>query len=91
MEGFLIGFNGTRIKESVATSIERRKMEDDYIRIKDQFGVAAGIFQSQIDKLKRENPTLRIDVDSKIFDILKEQKVSIIRTGGDVVHLERFS
>jgi hypothetical protein len=91
LEGFLIGFNGTRIKESVATSIERRKIEDDYIRIRDQFGVAAGIFQSQIDKLKRENPTLRIDVDSKIFDILKEQKVSVIRTGGDVVHLERFS
>jgi hypothetical protein len=91
LEGFLIGLNGTRIKESVATAIERRKMEDDYLRIRDQFGVAAGIFQSQIDKLKRENPSLRVDVDSKVFDILRDQKVSVIKTGGDVVHLERFS
>ena len=34
LEGFLVGFNGTRIKESVDLAITRRKIEDDYNRLK---------------------------------------------------------
>lgn len=53
LEGFLVGFSGSRIKESVETAIARRRLEEDYGRLKDQFGVAVGIFQGQIDKLKK--------------------------------------
>ena len=48
MEGVLVGFNGSRIKESVDLSIARRQLSDDYTRLKDQFGVAVGIFQAMI-------------------------------------------
>jgi len=48
LEGFLVGFNGSRIKESVDLSIARRQLSDDYTRLKDQFGVAVGIFQAMI-------------------------------------------
>ena len=91
LENFLIGFNGSRIKESVTRSIERRKMEDDYIRLKDQFGVAVGILQGQLEKVRRENPSVRVDVDSKVFEMLRDQKISVFKTSGDAVHLERFS
>lgn len=92
LEGFLVGLNGSRIKESVEVSIQRRKMEEDYHRIKDQFGVAVGIFQSQIEKVKREGgSSSRFDVDTKIFDILKDQKITVFKTSNDIVHLERFS
>ena len=91
LEGFLMNLQGTRIRESVETAIRRRKMEDDYDRIKDQFGVCVGIFQAQIDRIKRENPSIRIDTDPKIFEILKDQRVHVYKTEGDIVHLERFS
>lgn len=39
---------GSRIKESVDLAISRRKMEEDYIRLRDQFGVSVGIFQGLI-------------------------------------------
>ena len=77
--------------ENIVQTMERRKIEDDYIRLKDQFGAAVGILQGQIDKVKRENPSLRLDVDSKIFDILRDHKVEVYKTAGDIVHLERFS
>ena len=48
LEGFLVGFNGSRIKESVDLAIARRKIDDDYVRLKEQFGVAVGIFQGLI-------------------------------------------
>jgi hypothetical protein len=43
--------------------------------LKEQFGVAVSIFQNYIDKLKKENPQLRLDIDVQIFDILKEHKI----------------
>ena len=91
LEGFLVGLGGTRIKESVDLAISRRKMEEDYLRIKDQFGVAVGIFQGLIERIKKENSGLRIDIDQKVFDILKDHRISVYKTGGDIVHLERFS
>lgn len=33
-ENFLVGFTGTRIKESVETAISRRRIDDDYNRLK---------------------------------------------------------
>ena len=91
LEGFLVGLNGTRIKESVSLAIERRKMQDDYARLKEQFQAAVSIYQNQIDKLKKENPNMRIDIDTRLFDMLREQRLSVFKLAGDVVHLERFS
>ncbi len=34
---------------------------------------------------------MRIDIDNRVFDILKDHKIAIFKTGGDIVHLERFS
>lgn len=91
MEGFLLGLQGTRIRESVETAIHRRKMEEDYTRLRDQFGVAVGIFQAQMERIKSENPSIRVDTDSKVFEILKDQRIQVYKTAGDIVHLERFS
>ena len=66
-------------------------MEEDYLRLKEQFGVAVGILQGQIDRIKKENPSMRVDVDPRIFEILRDQKISVFKTAGDIVHLERFS
>ena len=87
----MLGFNGTRIRESVLQAIERRKLEEDHIRLKEQFGVAVGILQGQLERIKRENPSFRVDVDNRIFDILRNEKITIFKTTGDVVNLERFS
>lgn len=34
---------------------------------------------------------MRLDIDPKVFEILRDHKISIFKTAGDVVHLERFS
>lgn len=87
MEGFLVGLNGSRIKESVELSIARRRIDDDYTRLKEQFGVSVGIFQGLIERWRKENPSLRLDIDTKVFDILKDHKIAIFKTAGDIVHL----
>lgn len=91
LEGFLVNLNGSRIKESVELAIHRRKMEDDYTRLRDQFGVAVGIFQGQIERLQKEGGNFRLDIDARIFDMLKDQKITVFKTSNDIVHLERFS
>ena len=32
-----------------------------------------------------------MDIDLKVFDILKDHQIAIFKTAGDIVHLERFS
>ena len=71
MEGFLVGLGGSRIKESVSKSLERWKMEQDHLRLKDQFQAAVSIYQNQIEKLKKDNPGMRIDIDTRLFDMLR--------------------
>jgi hypothetical protein len=87
MEGFLVGLAGSRIKESVSTSLNRWKMEQDYLRLKEQFQAAVSIYQNQIDKIRKDNPSMRIDVDTRLFEMLKEQKLSVFKLAGDIVHL----
>ena len=90
MEGFLVGLNGTRIKESVELAMTRRKMEEDYLRLKQQFQAAVSIHQSQLEKLRRDNPGIRIDLDNRLFEMLRDQRLNVYNVRGDV-HLERFS
>ena len=66
-------------------------MEQDYLRLKEQFQAAISIYQNQIDKLRKDNPSIRFDIDTRLFDMLKEQKLSVFKLAGDIVHLERFS
>ena len=65
-------------------------MEDDYLKLKEQFQAAVSIYQSQLEKLRRDNPGIRIDLDNKLFEILRDHKLNVYNVKGDV-HLERFS
>ena len=91
LEGFLVGLGDMRIKESVTKSIERRKMEGDYERLREQFQAAISIYQNQIEKIRKDNPGIKIEVDTRLFEMLREQKLSVFKLAGDIVHLERFS
>lgn len=86
-----MGLGDSRIKESVSLAIERRKMQDDYDRLREQFQAAISIYQNQIEKIKKDNPGIRIDVDTRLFEMLREQRLSVFKLAGDIVHLERFS
>jgi len=66
-------------------------MQDDYDRLREQFQAAISIYQNQIEKIKKDNPGIRIDVDTRLFEMLREQKLSVFKLAGDIVHLERFS
>lgn len=46
-------------------------MEQDHLRLKDQFQAAVSIYQNQIEKLKKDNPGMKIDVDTRLFDMLR--------------------
>jgi len=66
-------------------------MQDDYDRLREQFQAAISIYQNQIEKIKKDNPGIRIDVDTRLFEMLREQRLSVFKLAGDIVHLERFS
>ncbi len=72
-------------------AIERRKMEDDHTRLREQFQAAISIYQNQIEKIRKDNPGIKIDVDTRLFEMLREQRLSVFKLAGDIVHLERFS
>lgn len=59
--------------------------------MKEQFGVAVGIFQSQVQSLKETNPGINLSMDPKVLQFLHENKINVYKTSGDIVHLERFS
>ena len=91
LEGFILGLNGTRLRDLTSQVLERKKLTEDYERIKAQFGVAAGMYKLAIDKLKQQNPSLRIEVDRGLFDLLQNERINVERVDGGVIHLERFT
>ena len=91
LEGFILGLQGTRLRDLTSQVIERKKLSDDYDRLKAQFGVAAGMYKVAIDKLKQQNPSLRIEVDRELFDLMQNERINVERVEGGVVRLERFT
>lgn len=72
------------------SAIDVRKAKEDYAKLRQQFAVGAQLYRSQIERLKRENPNLRIDVDKNLLDLLSSERVTIDRIDGGVVFMERF-
>lgn len=91
LEGFILSLEGSRFRENIEVRIRRRRIEEDYERLQQQFGAAVGIFQSTLEKVRSQNSNIRIDTDPQIFSMLKEHKINVYKTSGDVLHLERFS
>ena len=42
-------------------------MSQDYLRLKENFAIAAGIYSDTIETIKRENPNVRISNQTNIF------------------------
>lgn len=52
---------GTRLYESVELAMKREKIEENFNRLKENFGIAAGIYQQGVEQLRSENPGIRIN------------------------------
>jgi hypothetical protein len=90
LEGFLLSLEGSRLRETTAQVLERVKMEDRYNKLRAAFSGAAGLFKSQLDRLKLQNPSARFEFDSTIFDILQGERIDTAVVGG-VLQVERFT
>ena len=87
MESFILSLEGSRLRESVEVRLRRRKIEEDYERLQSQFGAAVSIFQSQMEKIKSQNSSIRIETDPQIYEMLRQHKINVFKTVGDVLHL----
>jgi hypothetical protein len=90
LEGFLLGLEGSRLRETTTQVLERVKMEDRYNKLRSAFAGAAGLFKSQLDRLKMQNPSARFEFDSAIFDVLQGERIDTAIVGG-VLQVERFT
>lgn len=87
LEGFIMNLEGSKFKEGVTLRLRRRKIEEDYERLQSQFGAAVSIFEAQIKAIKAQNGSIRIDTDPQIYDMLRQHKINVYKTSGDVIHL----
>jgi hypothetical protein len=67
--------------------MRRRINEESYNHLKDQFGAAISIIQSTLDRIRTEVPSFKINLDPRIFEMLKEHKINVYKVAGDIIHL----
>jgi len=91
MEGFLMELNNTRLYERVRTATERTIVEQDYKRLKENFEIASGLYQSEIEKIRKEHPNIRLQIDNRLFDILRQERVEAYKASSGVVFVDAFS
>lgn len=91
MEGFLIGLRGTRFTDLLNASLESKKAIESYNKVKVKLNTAVGLYRTQIEKIKRQNPTLRIEVDKNLVDLLENDRVTVDRIDGGTVFMERYA
>ena len=90
MEGFLTSIPNSRFKEITTQMIERKKIEDNYNKLKKSFGVAGGLFRAALDRLKQSNPSLRIDIDRELFEYLQRENVNVERIDNGTAYIEVY-
>lgn len=91
LEGFMLNLEGSRWRESVETRLRRRQAEENYNRLKEQFGAAISIMDSLLVRIRTEIPSFNLSLDTKIFEMLKEHKINVYKVAGDVLNLETVS
>ena len=43
--------------------------------MKHNFELAAGLYQAGLENIRRDNPGIRIQLDNRLFDILRQERV----------------
>ena len=79
----------TKLYEKMQNSIEKYKIMQEYKRIKENFSIAAGIFNDLVAQLKKDNANYRLprEVDN-IFELLKREKVTVFQGVSGVLNIE---
>jgi hypothetical protein len=90
LEGFLIGLRGTKFTDFINLSLDTKKSLENYNKIKVKLNTAVALYRAQIEKIKRENPGLRIDVDKNLIDLIENDRVAVDRVEGGTVFMERY-
>lgn len=49
--------------------------------------MASQLYRTHIDTIRRDHPTLRIDIDKNLSDLLSSERVTIDRIDGGVVFM----
>ena len=87
----MIDLNNGRLYERVRVAAERTILEEDFKRLKHNFELAAGLYQAALENMRRDNPNIRIPLDNRLFDILRQERVEGYRAENGVVFVDAFS
>ena len=69
------------------SALEHKKSKEDYSKLRQQFVVASQLYRTHIDTIRRDHPSLRIDIDKNLSDLLSSERVTIDRIDGGVVFM----
>ncbi len=67
----MLGQKQGRLYEKSMVAAKRSDIEERYQRLRENFAIGAGIYQENLEKLKRDNPDLRINFERNLFEILQ--------------------
>lgn len=68
VESWIMGLPGqSNLKNKVSLGETRLKEDERYRALEDKFSVAAELYRQQVERLQRDNPNIRITVDTQIL------------------------
>lgn len=90
IEGWILGLPRESPLRLKLTEGERRvAQEKRYTEMEEKFSLAAEIYRQQLERIKMQNPGLRVDIDDQIFSVLRSSSSSASRVG-DVIQVEKL-
>lgn len=83
IEGFLMSLEGSRITDIYKNSTANMRM------MKDKFAVVSALVLSAITRLRSQHPTITLNIDTELINIIQNHNISISRIENGVVFLDR--
>lgn len=90
IEGYILGLPANsplRIKLTEGETKIRQNRK--YAEMEEKFALAGEIYRSQLEKIKMQNPGVRISADDQILSMLGTGNTSVIKVG-DVIQVEKM-
>ena len=87
LEGFLVGFEGSRLRSIVKSITEVNRTSTDLKALQSRFTTAAGVWKSTLDRVRRGE---KVDFDTDITPLLLQSNIQVSVVGG-VTQIERFT
>ena len=71
--------------------MQHQLIEEKHQQLRQNFAIAGGIYIANLNQLKKDHPSIQINFDNNLFDILQKENVKSYQVDNGAIFIDAIS